>query len=908
MCRARWILAAVCLVVLIVPSAPAVADWDEGDDYKMHFPQLPDPNGWDVSASAYNTVADDWQCSETGYVSDIHIWGSWYGDNPEPPVSITSFRLEIWSDQPADPGAGIDFSRPLAPLWIHEFQAGDFIERIYGDPSSQGFFDPIGNVVEPNNHMITWQYNFFIPPEEALIQEEGTIYWLVVHVDLDNTSPIWGWKTTLNHWNDDSVYLDDGGFWQELFDPMEPGLSLDQAFVITGEPLADWGDAPDPTYPTLAASNGAFHTIGALMMGSSIDPEVDGQPDATATGDDNDGNDDEDGVAFNGPLVQGGQTTITVTVNAACALSAWIDFNGDGDWLDQYETIYSGVALNAGANTLPLGIPAGAAVGTTFARFRVTSSGFLPATGGAPDGEVEDYQVAIDELLVDWGDAPDPTYPTVAASNGAHHVIGTLMMGNSIDPESNGQPNATATGDDNDGNNDDDGVVFTTQLIPGQQGQLTVSVNAPCALSAWIDFNGDGDWLDQYETLFSGIPLNAGVNTLPLGIPITAASGTTFARFRVTSTGFLAPTGGAPDGEVEDYMVTIQEAPPMDLGDAPDAPFPTLLASSGAYHVLDGVTFLGATADAEPDGQPDGTATGDDNDGNNDDDGVVFTSPLIPGFTAFIDVTASGPGTLDAWIDFNANGSWADPGEQIFLSVPLGPGMNHLAFPVPQGIASAGVFSRFRFSSMGGLNFTGGAPEGEVEDYEVFIEDPLEDWGDAPDPTYPTLSASGGAVHTLVETVFLGAGVPDAETDGQPDATAHGDDGDGYDDEDGVVHSPGTIIPGGTTNVSVTASTTGYLNGWVDFNADGDWTDSGEQVFNDVSLSAGVNNLSFTSPSSAVTPTFARYRFDTTGGLMDIGPAADGEVEDYYLPTPLFIDGFESGDTTQWSNTVGLAP
>jgi hypothetical protein len=750
MCRARWILAATLLTVLVLPATLVYADWDEGDDFKMHYPQLPDPLGWDVSASTPNIVADDWQCSETGYVSDIHIWGSWYMDNPEPPIPIINFHLEIWSDQPADP-PGIPFSHPLEMLWFGDYgpdsPPGTYFERIYGDPSPQGFYDPIGGIVEPANHQITWQYNFFIPKEEAFIQEEGTIYWLVVQATLsEGAPPVWGWKTTLNHWNDDSVYIDAGGNWVELFDPTlppEPENSLDQAFVITGDPLADWGDAPDPTYPTLSANNGANHTLGgALMLGATVDPEPDGQPDATATGDDNDGSNDDDGVVFNGPF------------------------------------------------------------------------------------------------------------------------------------------------------------------IPGQQTPITLTVTAPCTLNGWMDFNGDGDWADQSETLWAGLPLSAGTHPINIGVPIGATLGQTYIRFRVTTSGALSYTGNAPDGEVEDYQVTIEEEQPLDFGDAPDAPFPTLLASNGARHIIDGVTFLGGPPDAEPDGQPDGTATGDDLAGSPDEDGVVWVSPLIPGFTAFVDVTASVPGMLDAWIDFNANGSWADPGEQIVLSFPLNPGVNNLMFPVPQGLSAAGVFARFRFSTAGGLNFIGQAPDGEVEDYEVIIEDPLEDWGDAPDPTYPTLSASNGAVHTLVETVYLGAGIPDAESNGQPDAQALGDDHDGQDDEDGVVHSPGTIIPSATIHVTVTASTTGFINAWVDFNGDGDWNDAGEQVFTNAPVVAGANSLSFSTPTTVVTPTFARYRFDTVGGLAATGSATDGEVEDYLFETPIFVDGFESGDTLAWSSTT----
>jgi hypothetical protein len=46
---------------------------------------------------------------------------------------------------------------------------------------------------------------------------------------------LWGWKTSLDHWNDDAVWSVPGTIWQELRDPAT-GESLDLAFVITPEP------------------------------------------------------------------------------------------------------------------------------------------------------------------------------------------------------------------------------------------------------------------------------------------------------------------------------------------------------------------------------------------------------------------------------------------------------------------------------------------------------------------------------------------------------------------------------------------------------------------------------------------------------------------------------------------------
>ncbi len=82
--KGGWVL---CLLVCVACTAGLTfADWDPGDDYKMHFPQLPNLTGWDVFAeyaeflNLPRGLADDWQCTESGPVTDIHFWGSWWQD------------------------------------------------------------------------------------------------------------------------------------------------------------------------------------------------------------------------------------------------------------------------------------------------------------------------------------------------------------------------------------------------------------------------------------------------------------------------------------------------------------------------------------------------------------------------------------------------------------------------------------------------------------------------------------------------------------------------------------------------------------------------------------------------------------------------------------------------------------
>ena len=330
----------------------------------------------------------------------------------------------------------------------------------------------------------------------------------------------------------------------------------------------DYGDAQSP-YPTLFAENGARHIIDWVhYLGNSVDANLDGQTDLNALGDDNDivflsGDDDENGVTFPATLILGGKANITVTASATGILNAWFDFNGDGDWADADEQIFTNRALNAGANALSFNIPANAVVGATFARFRFSTVGGLSYDGLAPDGEVEDYKVEIN--AVDFGDAPDPSYPTLLANNGARHIIDDVhYLGAGIDPDADGQPNAIAKGDDNDGNDDEDGVTFIgLPLIQFSSHTVQVVASAPGYLNAWMDFNQDGDWNDANEHIIVDQSLEAGINDVTFSIPLINDTPPeriirVISRFRFSTQQGLSYDGLAPDGEVEDYMVDVQ--------------------------------------------------------------------------------------------------------------------------------------------------------------------------------------------------------------------------------------------------------------------------------------------------------------------------------------------------------------
>ena len=240
------------------------------------------------------------------------------------------------------------------------------------------------------------------------------------------------------------------------------------------------------------------------------------------------------------------------------------------------------------------------------------------------------------------------------------------------------------------------------------------------------------------------------------------------------------------------------DAPDLDYGDAPDPSYPTLAASDGARHtIVPGGPLMGALVDSDPNGQQDPNALGDDNDGTDDEDGVTFTSQLLIGYNAEVDVdmTASpAGGLLNAWIDFNDDGDWDDTGEQIFTNKSLTAGTVHtLRYTLPKTATAGSTFARFRLDSAGGLSPRGQADDGEVEDYEVQIKEvPTIDVGEnvlLPDTAGQLVDVF---VASIVDVKGLVTNVQVA--DGYPDVPGSSIDGPNITDVDLV--GPGTVFGG----------------------------------------------------------------------------------------------------------------
>jgi PEP-CTERM motif len=233
----KQLLTLTLVVGVILITAPAQADWDPGDGHKMHWPQMPDPNGWDIDITR-GFVADDWQCSESGPVNDIHFWMSWQGGN----VGIVDgVWARIWSDVPANTDPLRPWSQPGELLWDHIFWDG-FTVREPPGIGVQGWYTPaewndgVNPIINPNDHQEYYQVNIddIASILEPFQQVKDTVYWLELHIIPEIPQTYAGWKTSLDKWNDDAVYEVMQNH-NELIDPIT-GVSLDMAFVITPEP------------------------------------------------------------------------------------------------------------------------------------------------------------------------------------------------------------------------------------------------------------------------------------------------------------------------------------------------------------------------------------------------------------------------------------------------------------------------------------------------------------------------------------------------------------------------------------------------------------------------------------------------------------------------------------------------
>ena len=524
----------------------------------------------------------------------------------------------------------------------------------------------------------------------------------------------------------------------------------------------------------------------------------------------------------------------------------------------------------------------------------------------------------------DYGDAP--------ASYGApsHMVVsgGPSLGPMGPDAESAPHHSADALGDDMNGVDDEDGVNFGT-LNVGMSSLATVTL--PWGLSsgyvnAWVDWSRDGDFLDAGEQIAlnlrdDGTGVDGTAHDLQLqfliNAPSTALAGQSYyARFRLSSQADLAPHAGvAPDGEIEDHLVTVQAYAPPTGAPVGSCAGPNLLTNgdfgattnwavgydtsraSGGYVV--GLTGVNSTLTNAPVYQ---NASGVfrsyvDTDGNL---GGVPTLHLRN--ETLINIVNGRSYVFNYDIQRIVNSANVDATINWVL---VNASTNAIVQTIPGasgGIAGAPTTWTNRAST-----FVAAAPSGtyklamtfktasistQVLDYyidRVYFA-PLYscDFGDAP-------ASYGAPMHIIDGGLKLGVNAPDSESAPHYSADALGDDAHGVDDEDGVSAFPKLQV--GATSYSIPAANlsatgAGVLRAWIDFNKNGLFS-ANEQASVNVAGGVLAGALNWTGIAiGAAGGSFARLRFtstsltdDTTTTALDeratTALAMNGEVEDY---------------------------
>ena len=128
-----------------------VPKWHQPPDETTNGVDVGDMNGLPLE------LADDFLCTQTGPITGICVWASWYNDFLDPDAS---FILRLWDDNPTN--QFVPFSTPSNLLCEYFYDPGQYGVEEWANifPDREWFYDPQLGPGIPNADEIIWKYDF----------------------------------------------------------------------------------------------------------------------------------------------------------------------------------------------------------------------------------------------------------------------------------------------------------------------------------------------------------------------------------------------------------------------------------------------------------------------------------------------------------------------------------------------------------------------------------------------------------------------------------------------------------------------------------------------------------------------------------------------------------------------------
>ncbi len=504
-------------------------------------------------------------------------------------------------------------------------------------------------------------------------------------------------------------------------------------------------------------------------------------------------------------------------------VSVFFDWNQDGDFTDAGE-MYPVVANTdvAGPHTTDIPIPADAELGETRMRVVVKWGNTPPSSGNISFGEAEDYTINV-------------INPASGINNSdwiSNVTFGNINNDSGQDPTGYGDYIGLST----------DAAMGETLLL-----SVTVEVSTPPeneSLTAFFDWNRDGDFTDPGEEFVIGTALEAGTHTREITVPDNALPETTPMRIVLAHNETPRSSGHVGFGEVEDYSINVK--PP---------------SGDNSLEHISNVTFATIFNNTGP--EPSGYGY------YGTQYGFVYAESSHP-----LSVTISAGGRTEyitAFIDWNQDRDFDDPGEEIVVAngvVTDGP--HTVDIIVPTEAAYGNSKMRIVLKNGSPPSSTGEIGNGEAEDYSLRVAGPVvafnfQEW---------------------ITNVTFGSINNDSVQDF-----------DGFGNFRDLVTN---VRPGKTYPLSVTIHPSvggDFITAYFDWNQNGLFNDPGEAVV--VSAVAVKHSMptvvNVTVPDDAVLgKTLMRvimtlYATDRTAGEISMGEAEDYSTNVATFPWPTFM-------------------